>query len=101
MGVATISKSGFMKHQADLLHPAVSNVWHREQVGLIAAMGSRRLIIGGDGRHNSMGHSAKYASYTSMELKEKKIVDIQLIQVGSYCNITLNRYTCFSVFAEQ
>ena len=38
-------------------------------------------MIGGDGRADSTGHSAKYGSYTLLELKHKAILDVQLIQV--------------------
>ncbi|KAM9424524.1 uncharacterized protein KZ484_002582 [Pholidichthys leucotaenia] len=44
------------------------------------------LVLGGDGRADSPGHSAKYGSYTTMELRLNKVIDIQLVQsneVGS------------------
>ena len=31
----------------------------------------RQLVIGGDGRADSPGHSAKFGSYTVMELKKE------------------------------
>ncbi len=40
------------------------------------------LEIGGDGRADSPGHSAKYGSYTTMEINKDKIIDIQLVQVN-------------------
>ena len=39
------------------------------------------LVIGGDGRSDSPGHSAKYGSYSMLELNLNKIIDIQLVQV--------------------
>ena len=42
------------------------------------------LVIGGDGRSDSPGHSAKYGSYSMLELNLNKIVDIQLVQVQLY-----------------
>ena len=41
----------------------------------------RGLIIGGDGRADSPGHSAKYGSYTVMELEMGVVLDVQLVQV--------------------
>ena len=38
-------------------------------------------MLGGDGRADSPGHSAKFGSYTMMELKKKIVIDIQLVQV--------------------
>ena len=39
------------------------------------------LILGGDGRSDSPGYSAKYGSYSMLELNINKIVDIKLVQV--------------------
>ena len=41
----------------------------------------RELLVGEDGRCDSPGHSAKYGSYSLMDLKQTKIVDSQLVQV--------------------
>ena len=37
-------------------------------------------MLAGDGRADSPGHSAKYGSYTLIELSNK-VVDFQLVQV--------------------
>ena len=42
----------------------------------------RALVLGGDGRADSPGHSAKFGSYTMMELKKKIVLDLQLVQVS-------------------
>ena len=34
----------------------------------------RQLVIGGDGRADSPGHSAKFGSYTVMELKKEVVI---------------------------
>ena len=39
------------------------------------------LVVGGDGRADSPGHTAKYGSYTIMDLVNNHILDIQLVQV--------------------
>ena len=39
------------------------------------------LILGGDGRSDNPGHSAKYGSYSMLKLNINKIVDIKLVQV--------------------
>ena len=43
-------------------------------------------MLGGDGRADSPGHSAKFGSYTTMELQKKAVIDIQLVQV---CHVLL------------
>ena len=39
------------------------------------------LTIGGDGRADTPGHSAKYGSYAMLDLDLMVVVDIQLVQV--------------------
>ncbi|XP_064643023.1 uncharacterized protein LOC135497205 [Lineus longissimus] len=40
----------------------------------------KELVIGGDGRCDSMGHSAKFGSYVFMELDINKLLSIELVQ---------------------
>ena len=40
-------------------------------------------MLGGDGWSDSLGHSAKYGSYSILELTCNKIVDFKLVQVLS------------------
>ena len=42
------------------------------------------IVVAGDGRVDSPGHSAKYGSYSLLELNCNKIIDIELVQVGNY-----------------
>ena len=39
------------------------------------------LLLGGDGRSNSPGHSAKFGSYYWMDLEHNVVLDIELVQV--------------------
>ena len=84
MNVPTIGYSTFMAHQSKYLHPAVEDTYRHQQSTLlndIKAEG-RELILGGDGRCDSPGHSAKYGSYTVMDVEKNKILDSQLVQVS-------------------
>ena len=49
------------------------------------------LELSGDGRADSPGHSAKYGTYTIMDVRRNKILDVQLVQVTSFkfCYIQL------------
>ena len=38
-------------------------------------------MIGGDGRADSPGHSAKHVSYGIIELTTNKVIDMHLVQV--------------------
>jgi hypothetical protein len=45
----------------------------------------RKLILSGDGRANSPGHSAKYGLYSFIDLESMKMVHKHLVQVISTC----------------
>ena len=63
--------------------PAVSTVWDQYQQAFVGVLkdDATPLVIGGDGRADSPGHSAKYGSYSVIELNDKVVLDIQLVQV--------------------
>ncbi|XP_041463201.1 uncharacterized protein LOC121414191 [Lytechinus variegatus] len=88
--VATHSRRTFFRHQKKVLHPAITNQWQKQQNHLLTELCERGLplTIGGDGRADSPGHSAKFGVYTALELNINKIVDFQLVQSnevkGSY-----------------
>ena len=65
MQVACISDRTFYRHQSRFLEPAIFTVWKAEQSRLLAGCKAwdSSLSIGGDGRADSPGHSAKYGSY--------------------------------------
>ena len=81
ISVASISFSTFAEHQRKFLQPAICSVWEHEQGSLLQEV-KQDLVIGGDARNDSPGHTAKYGSYTFMELNLKKLIHIELVQVG-------------------
>lgn len=96
MGCASISLSTYFSHQRDYLHPSVSSVWKKNQAILLQKVQSegRALVIGGDGRADSPGHSAKYGSYSMLELQMGVVIDVQLVQVISTFHNTLKYCFC-------
>ena len=58
-------------------------VWASQQADMISKLkdSGRLLCMGGDGRADSPGHSAKYGTYTVMDLNDNKVLDLQLVQV--------------------
>ena len=95
MGVAIISRRTYFRHQRQLLMPAIHRVWLEHQRWLLACLltEERPLVFGGDGRSDSMGHSAKYGSYVMMELEANAIIDMKLIQVRPQHH-TFCHYSC-------
>uniref|UniRef100_A0A8C2KDZ0 Si:ch211-108c17.2 n=1 Tax=Cyprinus carpio TaxID=7962 RepID=A0A8C2KDZ0_CYPCA len=79
----------FRRHAKTYLEPAIIHKWNEDQnLQLHYLSQNKNAILGGDMRADSPGHSAKYGSYTMMDLQTNNIVDIQLVQSkevgGSY-----------------
>ena len=49
-------------------------------------------MLGGDGRSDSPGHSAKYGSYTFMDLEHNVILDVELVQVCAIASYWVNMF---------
>ena len=83
MRVACISNRTFYSNQQRYLSPTIISVWSQEQSRLLAQSKaqSTSLSIGGDGRADSPGHSAKYGSYGIIDLNTNKVLHIELVQV--------------------
>ena len=90
MRVACISPRTFYSHQSRYLEPSILSVWSEEQSVLLAQSKARStsLSIGGDGRADSPGHSAKYGSYGIIDLHTNKVLHIELVQVNQYLQQT-------------
>ena len=80
---ATITSKTFFRHQSNILQPAIQLTWERHQLSLFQKMKAqqRNLILSGDGRADSPGHSAKYGSYTVIDISCNKVMDFKLVQV--------------------
>jgi len=76
----------FFRHQKKNIHPAIHVTWEKNQLLLPNKLYEKQqgLVIGGDGKSNSPSHSAKYGSYSMLELNLNKILDIQLVQVNTW-----------------
>jgi hypothetical protein len=83
--VATISQRTFFRHQTQYLQTSVDIVWKRSQELLLKLLKDKGdpLILAGDGRTDSPGHSAKYGSNSVLELTCNKIIDFKLVQVST------------------
>ena len=88
----TISKKAFFRHQAHILQPAISSIWTTQQEYLIAQFRDHKkpLQLAGDGRADSPGHSAKYGSYSVIDLTCNKVLDFKLVQVYQFRTLNHN-----------
>lgn len=83
----------YHKHQ---LIPVVLKKWREEQEQLVEKLSNLegRVVLSGDGRSDSPGHSAKYGAFNVIEQMVNKVLDVELIQVslfnfkpiGSHCS---------------
>ena len=79
-----ISHATFLCIQRSYLIPATKNVWEKRQYILLSALKQEgsKLSVGGDGRCDSPGHSAKYGSYSLLDVKKGLILTTNLVQVN-------------------
>ena len=97
MRIACICDSTFYNHQTAYLYPAVVSVWESHQTKLLAECRSRgtALSIGGDGRADSPGHSAKYGSYSLIDFDSNKNIHMKLVQVKfAHCFYIICNWIC-------
>lgn len=57
-------------------------VWNREQQSLLQARQGKTVRLAGDGRYDSPGYSAKFMTYTFMEMETNKILHYVQVQLG-------------------
>ena len=83
LNCSAISKPTFFQHQHKYLQLAIHMVWKTQQESFLAKFQEEKtpLVLARDGRSDSPGHSAKYGSYSFIELTANKVVDFQLVQV--------------------
>ncbi|PIK34665.1 hypothetical protein BSL78_28512 [Apostichopus japonicus] len=80
-----ITKRTFHRHQRNWLHPTISRVWRESQEEMIEGLKEIGMAVnhGGDGRSDSPGHSAKYGSYTFVDLDWNMVLHQELVQDDS------------------
>ncbi len=88
LNCAAISKTTYFCHQKLFLLPTILKVWSEHQLNMVSVLQAfgEPLMLGGDGRSDSPGHSAKYGSYTFMDLIHNVILDVELVQVHNSLN---------------
>ncbi|KAG0412518.1 hypothetical protein HPB47_010354 [Ixodes persulcatus] len=80
MGVPCLSYETYFKIQGAFLLPAIRQVWNRKQNELFEQASGQELVLAGDGRSDSPGHSAKYGTYTVVDVSTKKVLHVETVQ---------------------
>lgn len=82
MGLSAYSARTYFAHQRNFLFPVVINYWEKYQAGLISTLKEMSNVVwSGDGRFDSMGHSAKFGAYTMFCNTLLKIIHFEILQV--------------------
>ena len=96
--VQCFSRQTYHKHQKNYLIPIVIKKWKEEQEQLVESLSNLEggVVLSGDGRSDSPGHSAKYGAFTVIEQRVNKVLDVQLVQVSLLSTIASFGYnvTC-------
>ena len=88
LNVAVMSSRTFDSLQRYYVCPSIRILWDKKQQEMLSLLGEggKKLSLGGDARCCSPGHSAKFSSYSIMDLETEKILDVQLVQVTEVAN---------------
>ena len=83
MGLCAYSARTYFIHQKHFIFPVILKYWEACQAQLLRQLKVLKDAVWcGDGRFDSMGHSAKYGVYTMFCSSILKIVHFELIQVS-------------------
>ena len=82
MRLSVYSIRTFFRHQKKFLFPSILHHWETYRGVLIRQLKQTSNVVWtGDGRFDSMGHSAKYGVYTMFSSTNMEIVHFELLQV--------------------
>ncbi|KXJ25635.1 hypothetical protein AC249_AIPGENE6366 [Exaiptasia diaphana] len=83
MNLACISSRSCYRHARSYINPSVIQFWKSNQQEVIGKLHELEngLIVAGDGRCDSPGHSAKFGSFTLIEQQINKVIDFELVQI--------------------
>ena len=82
MGLSAYAARTFFFHQKKFLFPVVIKYWENYQANLISKLkGMKDVVWSGDGRFDSMGHSAKFGAYTMFCNTLLKVIHFEILQV--------------------
>ena len=80
MGLLCYSEATYY-HQRHLLFPSIVKFWNTYQDKILKSLDRKDVVLAGDARHDSMGHSAKYRGYTILCCTIGLIIHIVIVQV--------------------
>lgn len=100
MGMAVYHQPTYYYHQRHLLTPVIVSFWRSHQAKILESLRGKDVVLAGDGRHDSMGHSAKYGTYIIFCCTVGLIIHIVLVQVTKF-NARGKQVLFWQVFISQ
>ena len=87
MGISVYSARTYFRHQRQFIFPTILHYWECYRAKLVEKLKLKEVVWTGDGRFDSMGHSAKHGAYTMLCTTIMKIVHFEVVQVRELCII--------------
>ena len=81
MGICAYHETTYYIHQRQLLIPSIVTFWRAYQAKMFKNVEGKEVLLAGDGRHDSMGHSAKFGTYTIFCCTVGLILHLVVVQV--------------------
>ncbi|XP_063048714.1 uncharacterized protein LOC134445189 isoform X2 [Engraulis encrasicolus] len=91
LNLRSIGYTTFRRHARTYLEPAIIHKWHQFQEEQWKDLSQHKVKLGGDMRADSPGHSAKYGSYSLMNLSKRVLTDVQKLS-SDYQTSTLEAF---------
>ncbi|XP_028516206.1 uncharacterized protein LOC110243638 [Exaiptasia diaphana] len=83
LGLSVYTARTYFRHQRNYLFPIVLSYWEKYQESLVKKLKEMKDVVWtGDGRFDSMGHSAKYGAYSMFSTTVMKIVHFEIVQAN-------------------
>ena len=79
LNLAMLGERRFYDLQREYVYPVVHTTYVRQQEAVVEYLRGNQLHLSGDGRCNSPGYSAKYATYSLMDSATDLILDYSLV----------------------
>ena len=88
--LSSVSKSTFMRIQKKYIIPEIKKFWKDMKASVWKIFKGESIILCGDGRNDSPGHSAKYCVYVLMEQFVSVVVDIDVVDKRETGGVSTN-----------
>ena len=83
-----IAKGTYFNIREQYVFAIVRTTWQQQQQEICSELKDREggAVLAADGRCDSPGHSAKYCTYTFLDVTSQKVIDFNVISVSQVAN---------------